>query len=72
MSRFMLFEPTNLAVIRPASYGIRDARGFLLYWENESRTSQHIDSWTTYKTPAEARAVAIEKNPDAQVLEETS
>ena len=66
----MIGRPTELAVIRPARYGIRDGRGYLLYWERETSTYQAVDSWQTYATPAAARAAAAEKNPNARIREE--
>jgi hypothetical protein len=60
--------PDLVAVIRPASYGIRSARGYLLYWESDSGL-QAVDSWQTYPTPAAARAVAAAKSPNAQIIE---
>lgn len=56
----------DYAVIRPASYGITDGRGYLLYWETAGG-SQMVDAWTTYRTVAEARAVALTKRPGVEV-----
>jgi hypothetical protein len=54
-------------VIRPASYGLgAGTRGYLLYWEHNGGYPtgfQMIDSWTVYKTVAEAEAAAQMKRP---------
>lgn len=56
-----------IAAIRPASYGIRNARGYLLYWESETSTYQALDSWTIYTSVAAARTAAQQKQPGIKV-----
>lgn len=63
-----MIRPTNIAVIRHASYGLHVARGYLLYWQTEGG-SEWIDSWHIYKTITEARAEAAKKSPDARIIE---
>ena len=55
-----------IAVIRPASYGLRNARGYLLYWESEGGY-QALDSWTIYTSVAAAQTAAQAKRPGIKV-----
>lgn len=69
----VMHQVSNLAVIRPASYGISGAKkGYLLYWENGKGTSQTLDalSWTIYPTVEAAHTAARAKNPAALVAVE--
>lgn len=53
-------------LVRSASYGIRDARGYLLYWL--SGASEMVDSWTTYRSPALAAQAAQSQRPGIEVI----
>lgn len=54
------------ALVRPARYGIRNGRGYLLYWL--SGGSEMLDSWTTYKSAALAAQAAQQQRPGIEVV----
>jgi hypothetical protein len=69
--------PTNIAVIRNASYGINNARGYLVYWSYAKDIYQidhikygYVDSWKTYSSIKKAYEYARSKNPKCIVLRE--
>lgn len=54
------------ALVRPAHAGIRNARGYLLYWL--SGRSELVDSWTTYPSVALAAQAAQQQRPGIEVV----
>lgn len=73
-----MFKPTDIAVIRNASFGISERfnpRGYLLYWsyakdltDTDHLRYGHVDSWRTYPTIKKAIEHARSKNSDCTVL----